>query len=105
MKKERIFHLEDLDITVPLHLDEYSGKHLYDYPIYYENLVYTGFGHLCVNAFQEACEHIKPSDGITVKNMDCGCCIFYKPEQKKDLIGVCMCERNMIQTNDVKKGV
>lgn len=94
--KDKIFHLEDLELLVPAYRDEATGKHLHDYPIFTTEPMYSGSGRPCVNAWQEACGHVKPNDGITVKSMDCGCCAYYKTERPRDLIGVCMCERNRI---------
>ena len=52
-----------------------------------------------MNAWQEACQHIKVIKRGALKRSpdkapDCSCCTYYQTDSKRDLIGVCMCDQN-----------
>lgn len=101
MEKEQTFYLEGMPLQVRFSYDESAGKYIAELPDFEESPVYTGAGHLCVTAVQDACGYGEAAPDITGRCLDCGSCRFYDPATPGRLVGMCMQENNRKTREDL----
>ena len=86
MKKTRRYSIEGVQLEIPLHYDELTGKEIEIIPDFIENPVYTPEGCPVLFTGEDACEYGESPGGTPC--IDCGACRFYR-QMPGTLIGVC----------------
>lgn len=82
MKKTRRYSIEGVQLEIPLHYDELTGKEIEIIPDFIENPVYSPV----LFTGEDACEYGESPGGAPC--IDCGACRFYR-QMPGTLIGVC----------------
>ena len=86
MKKTRRYSIEGVQLEIPLHYDELTGKEIEIIPDFIENPVYTPEGCPVLFTGEDACEYGESPGGTPC--IDCGAYRFYR-QMPGTLIGVC----------------
>lgn len=98
MEKEMIktYYLDGDFLEVSFRYDELSGKHLGNYPDFFDEPRYTPNGRKWVDAITDDCPYADGEDKM------CGSCSFMLKQNDRDIIGICMNDNLKINGGELK---
>ena len=99
-KPGSIVRAGDCEFHLFKYYDEYSGTEILDLPRFEENPEYTREGRPFVTAVQEWCPYGESDDPDYPAPGICGDCCWCYLEQPTGAIGVCMCEKLKINSEE-----
>ena len=79
---------------VTFHYDTFCQKRFGEYPDFEEEPRYTPGGRPWVTVMQEGCPYGKNKYHPSEPCLDCGSCQYFLQERERDLIGICVNEKN-----------